>query len=171
MKQKVLWIGFVLSLIATLLAPGLIPNINFMTFAPFFVLVILYCRLSTILWISFLCGLILDLFSSTKMGLYILNYCFTSFLLYRQKRNFIEEKLINFLMFTGIYSFTATLLQLMIRYIFDKNAVFFHYKYFIDMITMPFLDAVYAYIWFYIPLYLWNLLEKKFKLWMMQKND
>lgn len=171
MKKKTLWISFALGMIATLTFPGLFPGINFLTFAPFFVFCILYCRLPTVLWISFCCGLIIDLLSSTKMGLYVINYCFTSFLLYRQRRNFIEEKSINLPVFTGLYSLVATVLQLFIRFIFDRNAQIIEKGHLFDLITMPFLDALYAYVWFYMPLLIWKLSEKQFKLWIAKKNE
>ena len=164
MKKKSLRIAFCLAFVATLAQSALFPSLNFMTFAPFLVLSIVYLNFPKSLWLAFLAGIIIDLFSSGHMGLYALCYCLTTALLYRQKRNFIDEKPLNLALFTALISFVSTIVLILLLFIFDRRAAFSGQWAFIDLWTMPLLDALYAFVWFYCPFIFYQLAIRQWKI-------
>lgn len=168
MKRFYLKAAFLLAFFATFIQSALVPSLNFMTFAPFLILAIVHLNFPKAIWLGFGCGLIIDLLSSTQMGLYALCYTITCASLYRQKRNFIDEKPLNIALFTALFSFCSTLLLVLLLFLFDKSAVYSGQWAFFDLWTMPLLDAVYALVWFYCPLLLAQVLKKQWRIWKIR---
>jgi rod shape-determining protein MreD len=129
------------------------PNIRLHSFAPFFALAYNRKSLMTSLWIAALCGIAVDLLcSQLKFGLYSLNYCLTTLLSYRQKKHFFEDKPLALSLFTALISGISTLIQLLLTYAFDQGLPFTWKLALTDLIGMPCIDALYAFVWFSCPM-------------------
>jgi rod shape-determining protein MreD len=97
-------------------------------------------------------GAILDLFSNDPMGVHALNYTLIALTLYRYKRFFSYEQPFHLGLFTFFVSFTSTLLQIFLLFLFDRRIPFTGEWVFGDLLIMPIADALYAIVWFAYPL-------------------
>lgn len=137
------------------------PNIRLFAFAPFLALVYNRRTFVSSLWIATLSGIVIDLLcSQLRFGLYALNYSLTTVLIYRQKKHFFEDKPLALSLFTALVSCTSTLLQLFLTYAFDKGLPFTWKLALTDLIGMPAIDALYAYLWFSCPMQLYEYVQK-----------
>ena len=110
-------------------------------------------RRLTALWISLLCGSILDLLAAnTRFGLYAFNTCLTTWILYRQKRNFFEDSLSTIPLMTLFFSITSTLLQVVLLYTLDRGIAISWMWAVTDLLVLPLADAAYALLFFTLPL-------------------
>lgn len=113
------------------------------------------------LWISALCGFIIDLLSSQyRFGIYGLNYCLTALFIYHQNRHFFEDKPLALSLYTAAVSCTSTVLQIILLYAFDKTLPFTLKLAITDLIGMPLVDAVYAFLWFTCPVRLYYHIKR-----------
>jgi rod shape-determining protein MreD len=141
-------------------------------FAPFLILIFYKTSIYTSIWLSIISGLILDLFSSSYFGLNAICYASASVFLYNEKKYF-SLKNINISIFTAIYSFIFSLFYPLCLFIFEKG-IKITFKWMItDLLIMPFIDGIYAFLLFAIPLIfiqktkninlrnLWKRLRKK----------
>ena len=144
-------IAFFLALFMLLFSRAILPNMQLMVFAPFFVLLFFRSSFITALWIVFACGIIADLFSFVHFGQTALCYLLVAALLYRQRRYF-NEKPGSFALYTIIISFFITLFAYPLEAIFNKPIVFSSKGCFIDLIIMPLIDGIYALLWFFYPI-------------------
>ncbi len=160
MKHISLWIPFFLALFFALLGTAFFSEIRIWAFAPF--LAILYHRvsLSKALWISFSCGLLIDCLSSQfYFGLFSLNHTLASLLLYKQKNNFFEDKTIAFALNTTLIALFLSFFLLLFSC--WSCAITCSLPLILsDLILMPFLDGLYALIWFTCPISLVLYLKK-----------
>ena len=143
-------VSFFLALITALFGTALLPNVRLMAFAPF--LALLYMRKSfvTSLWIACLSGLLIDLLASQhRFGIYGLGYCLITVLLYSQRKHFFDDKPLGLALFTALISFFSTSLQLIV---FERGISLTWKLACTDLIGMPLLDAVYAFVWFTCPI-------------------
>lgn len=146
---------FVLSL--NLLLPALLPLGHLTYFAPF--LILLYYRkpLSTCLWCSLLCGLVLDLSTSQyRLGLHAFNYSLTTGILYHQKRNFFEDGPSTLPLVTFFFSSLSTGIQMILLSIFIGGISPSWNWVGTDLIIMPACDALYAFLCFTFPWLWWT---------------
>ncbi|MBS0653099.1 MAG: hypothetical protein JSR39_06160 [Verrucomicrobia bacterium] len=161
MRNIPLWFPFSLAAIMAVFGTVFFPNIRLLAFAPFFALV--YNRKSFVssLWIATLCGICVDLLcSQLKFGLYALNYCLTTVFIYKQKKHFFEDKPIALCLFTALVSCASTFLQLMLTYAFDKGLPFTWKLALSDLVGMPIIDAIYAFVWFSCPMQFYTFVQK-----------
>ena len=137
------------------------PNIRLLAFAPYFALAYNRKPFVSSLWIATLCGMIVDLVcSQMKFGLYALNYCLTTLFIYKQKKHFFEDKPLALSLFTALISGVSTLLQLILTYAFDRGLPFTWKLALTDLIGMPFIDALYAFAWFFCPMQAYSFVQK-----------
>jgi rod shape-determining protein MreD len=108
----------------------------------------------TSLWASFTVGLILDLMAvEIQFGLYAINYCITTWILYRQKRNFFEDYLSTIPVMTFFFSVISTSIQLVLLQAFGNGIPISWQWMACDMVVMPACDALYAFAFFTLPLF------------------
>ncbi|MGE5196438.1 MAG: rod shape-determining protein MreD [Anaerolineae bacterium] len=156
-KQTPLWLPFLLALFATLFG-HIFFQMHLMTFVPFLALTIIRKSLLFSLWIAFLSGLVLDLLGSElRLGFFALNYSLTTLLTYRQKKHFFEDKAFSLVLFSLILSCTSTAIQAILFNIFGAKVldakVLFSWKFILtELVLMSFLDALYALLWFTLPM-------------------
>ncbi len=158
MNKKI--IGFFLALFALLFAKALFPSIQLMAFAPFFVILFIETSFIISMWTVFGAGLTVDLFSNAHFGQTALCYLLVCAFLYRQKRYFNDRPL-SFALFAAFISLVATLLSYPLQAIFQEPPILSFSGCFSDLIIMPFIDGIYAIVWFFFPI---SLIETMIKL-------
>lgn len=168
MKNTQIKVAFLLGLFALIFQSAAMPSLQFMAFGPFLVLAIVYSSFVQALWLGCLSGTIIDLFSSTHMGSYALCYTLTVALLYKQKRNFIDEKPLNLALFTAVISLTSTILLTLLLFVFDRSSAFSGKWAFLDAWVMCFFDAIYALVWFYCPFILYKAAKRQIRIWKIR---
>lgn len=112
------------------------------------------------LWLALACGLIIDLLAAqTRLGLYSLNYCAVTWILFNQKKHFFEDSFSTFPIMTFLFSVISTLFHALLLYISSHSIEFSWGWIKSDLIFMPLTDALYAALAFTIP---YHLLPKKY---------
>ncbi|MBS0615511.1 MAG: hypothetical protein JSR58_03045 [Verrucomicrobia bacterium] len=156
MKKPPLYFSFLLALIMTLVSTAIFPSLKLMTFAPFFALSFYRVSFPKALWIAFGCGLLLDLLSSElRFGLQALACTVISSIFYTQKRHFFEDKPLAFSAFSALISLALTIFLLFLTYLpFQVGTLL------TNLIFMPVLDGLYAFLWFTCPLKLYTYIQK-----------
>lgn len=172
LEDKKISIAFGITLIATLCSPVVFSGWRLMFFAPF--LIILYYKKSflTCLWSSCFCGLLLDVLSAhTHLGLYAMNYTVTTGLLYNQRRHFFADSISTLPLMTLFFSLLSTMIQWGLMYAFEQR-VFFSWQWVLtDLIYMPVLDALYAFICFVLPSWIFSRSPRRGKDYFSSKRS
>jgi len=148
---------FIAALIPTLLFPALFPAFRIQFMIPF--LITLYYQRSYIdcLWGSLLCGLIMDLLSQNhRLGLYGMIFCMTTMILYRQRRNFFADTVTTLPIMTFFFSVTSTIIHGLLISTFDSKLNLSAAWFFTDLILYPLFDALYAFVFFVLPYWIFG---------------
>lgn len=161
MRQVPLYFSFSLGLIAAIFTSAFFPYLHLCFFAPFLAIAYHASTLSKSLWLSLLCGVILDSVSSEfQFGLQSLTFVLTTLVLYPQKRHFFEDKPLALSIFTAIISSILTVLQFILVHLFDRGLPFSILTVLTDFILMPIVDGLYAFLWFTCPIKLYIYTKK-----------
>jgi hypothetical protein len=153
---------FFLSLFVAFFRTGFLPHLHLMAFAPFLGLLYQKKRFIPSLYGAFACGLIMDLISSElRFGLFAFSYLLVTCLFYRYKRHFFEDNAFSLSLFTALISFAASLIHLFFLACFATKVAFSIKFIGTDLIFMPLLDAIYAFLWFTCPMRLLRTLQKR----------
>lgn len=161
MRYKELIPPFILALFALLFSSIFFPSLKLLPFAPF--LAIAYNRSSFVrsLYLSLICGLLIDLLSSeVRFGFATLSTCMTTAILYRQKRHFFEDKPLALSLFTIVISLVFTSLSFVLVNFFGKSLPLTRKFFMSDLVIMPLIDGAYAFFWFTCPLKFYNHIRK-----------
>ena len=161
MRSLPLWIPFCLACLFGLWGFPLLPQAKVWIFAPFLAITFHRTSLSRSLWISLLCGLLVDCLSSQfPFGWMTCVHVLGTFFLFRRKRHFFEDK-------PFALSFYSALLSLF----FSSNILLLAFwsgqipltpsLVISELAFMPLLDALYAFLWFTCPLSLIVYLKKR----------
>jgi len=142
----------------------MIPRVAILAFAPFLSLLTLRLKLPQALWIGAGAGALMDLLSEDPMGLHALNYVIVIGLLYRIRKHFSYNHPLHLSLFTLLISFFSTVIQIVLLFLFDRRIPFGGKWIFGDLIGMPVLDALYAFVCFAAP---FTLFEKLKHIWMV----
>ncbi len=138
---------FCLALFAACFQTAFLPHIHVMPFAPFLALIFQQKSFTLSLWAALGCGIVMDLLSNElRFGMYSLNFVLVTLILHRQKRHFFEGSARALALFTALISLASTLISML----FLGKVIL------IDLISMPILDALYAFLWFTCPSKLWK---------------
>lgn len=133
--------------------PALFPSLRLFWFAPLIVLSFYQRPRVACLWLACVCGFVIDLFSSyTRFGLHALNYCLTATLLYPAKSHFFEDSPTTLPGLTWLFVITSTVFQALLLKALGQPFNFSWEWIKLDLIWMPFYDALYAGIAFALPL-------------------
>lgn len=154
-----------LSLIATLFGPIFFPKLHLFYFVPYLVICLYQHTRLAVLWRAYFCGIFLDLLSSNPiLGLSSLNYSLVSWLLYKQTRNFFDDKLSTLPLMTFLFSFLSTLVSLVLSLFFGHSFSLNWTWVASDLVGMSFVDSLYALLVFSLPLQLiYRLRKLRFK--------
>lgn len=170
LSRKRLDLVLIFSFLATLIIPVYFPYGRLLFFAP--ALIITYYKKNLIqsLWISLLCGLLMDLLSDNeRFGLHTLAYCSTTLLLYKQRQHFFADSLSTLPLMTFFFASLSTLILATLLYTFENRAVYSVKWFFIDLLLLPSLDAIYAFSLFILPPLFMGKRPKKGKDYFMTK--
>jgi hypothetical protein len=160
LKNISLWIPFFLALAFALLGTALFAEVRLWAFAPFLAIVHHRMTLIKTLWISCICGLFLDCLSSQfHFGLFSLNHVAASLILYRYRKSFFAEKAIAFSLHSTVIAIFLSFFLLLFSS-WSHEISWSIPLLFSDVILMPFLDGLYALIWFTCPISLFVYLKK-----------
>lgn len=153
MKRVPLWYPFALALIFTFYGTILLPDTRLVTFSPFFAIVFERNTYVKSLWIATICGLIMDIFSSQMhFGIYAVCYGITAAICYQQKKHFFEDKPIALSLFSALISAISSLILIALTILFDKQFPITFEVVLSDGLITPILDALYAFVWFTMPI-------------------
>lgn len=143
---------FLYALLPVLTFPIFFPYWRLTFFAPFLILAYYKKTYISCLWLSILCGLIIDLLSAhTPLGIHSINYCLTTWLLYKQKHHFFEDSLTTLPILAFLFSAFSTLLQSPLMDFIGHPSLISWSWFKIDLIKMSLWDAFYAFVCFTIP--------------------
>ncbi|PIS02958.1 MAG: hypothetical protein COT85_02700 [Chlamydiae bacterium CG10_big_fil_rev_8_21_14_0_10_42_34] len=166
-----LTLAFLLATFALILQGIFIPKIAILAFAPFLAITTLKSPLIQALVLSAFAGAFMDLLSDDPMGVHALNYVTVTALLYRIRKHFSHDEALHITLFSGIVSVLSTLIQLFLLFLFDRRVPFVGKWIFADLIGMPVIDALYAFVWFAAPLTLAAKIRRTWTLfWLKRKN-
>jgi len=156
-----LLLPFILAVIATACASVFLPHIRLHTFAPFLALLYSRCSRMSSFWISSLCGLLIDaLGSELRFGVHALSFSVATLFLYSQKKHFYHDKPLALSLFTFQISLIITLILFLFSCL-SHSLPPISMKWMIsDFLLMSFFDALYAFIWFSLPLFLYSYLKR-----------
>ncbi len=161
MRQVPLLFPFSIACFFALFGTALFPPIKLLAFSPFLALLYNKANIQRSLWIASLCGLVIDVLSSEfRLGIHALNYCLTTFLLYKQKKHFFEDKPLALCLFTLLISVVSSIVLLLLISIFDKALPLSKGLLITDLALMPILDTVYAFVFFCCPMMLYLHIKK-----------
>jgi rod shape-determining protein MreD len=150
--SKRLDLVFIASLLLTIVTPALFPSVRFFFFMPFLVMAAYQKPLPTCIWLAFLCGFLIDLFSSdAHLGLYACAYCAAMFALYPQKRHFFADSLSTLPMMCFFFSSFSSLVLALLLYNVELINIFSWKWLTADLLLMPMADALYAFCLFILP--------------------
>ena len=164
-----LYFTFFLSLIAFLFQSTIF-YLPILSFAPFISIFTLKKSTEKTLLMSCLTGFIMDLFSMDPFGIHALNFTLSSLISSYWKRRFSAENVKQFCLFTAIYSFISTNLLIMLFFIFDRRIQILGKWWLTDWMFLPIFDAMYAFIWFAIPLSLFRMGHKIWTVYWLKKK-
>ncbi|QVL57108.1 MAG: hypothetical protein KFB93_06935 [Simkaniaceae bacterium] len=122
------------------------------------------------LWISVLCGLILDLLGASPFGLHALQMLLVTVSLYRMRIYFINKP-IGLASYTALISLALTIFSRFSLIFYDAGLPFTFKGLVTDFIFMPFIDALYAFLFFSCPLILYRLLRKLYFHFLFLKKE
>ena len=163
--------AFFLSLFALYIQCVFIPKIALFVFAPFLAYVNLLSSFPKALILSMLAGGCMDLFSNDPFGVHALNYTLLTAFFRRFNRHFLHEKPLHVSLFTALISSFTTLLGFLLLFLFDRRIPFGGRWIFTDLIGMPIIDALYAFVWFSAPITLFQTLKKMVVVfWLKRKR-
>ena len=153
MKKVPLWYPFLLALFCVFFGSILLPDFRLMALSPFFAIVFQRTSYVKSLWICFSCGLIIDTFSSQQhFGLYAVCYVLVAAITYSQKKHFFEDKPLALALFSGLISSISGAALLLLLVVFGKQFPITLEIILSEIFATPILDALYAFIWFTVPI-------------------
>ena len=161
MKHLPLPAAFCLALFAALFSTSFFPNVRLIAFAPFLCIAYTQKHFIPCLWLSFICGISIDLLSYQSMfGLHALSYCLTTVLLYRQKRHFFDDKSWALAVFTALFTCINSSLELLFISAFAKQMPISFLAIVNNTLVTSFLDALYAIMWFSYTVKIYKYIRK-----------
>ncbi|MDN3508930.1 MAG: hypothetical protein P0S93_02740 [Candidatus Neptunochlamydia sp.] len=165
MKRQKTWPFFLIALFFTLTS-----FFPVLPFSPY--LAILYQRSEWIkaLWISTLCGCILDLLSTSSFGLHALQMLLVTICLYRLRIHFIDKP-IGLASYTALISLASTLFSRLSLLLYDPGFPFTFKGLITDFILMPLADALHAFLFFSCSLIFYRLLQKLYFRFLLLKKE
>lgn len=151
-----------LSLFAIAALFALFPFCQLLSFSP--LLALLYHRfpLDRCLLLGALCGLYMDLITpDLRLGIQGLGYVLTTLLLFPHKRHFFADKPLSICLFTALISLVSTLILWILLPLSGHPFTLSKMLLVTDLICLPCIDMVYAFLCFCCPLILYSSIKKR----------
>ena len=154
MKRQKSWPFFLMALFFSL--TSFFPVLHF---SPYLAILFRCSGRIKALWISALCGFILDLLSTSPFGLHALKMLLVTIFLYRFRIYFIDKP-IGLASYTTLISFVSTLISRLSLIFYDLALPLTFKGLMTDFILMPLTDALYALLFFSYPPIFYQFLRK-----------
>lgn len=165
------WLIFFIALLLTVYVPALLPGFKLLFFAPLIIILYYQKSYSFCLWISLICGLILDILSSfNHLGIFALNFSVTTALLYGYRRNFFADSLTTLPLMTFFFSVIFTIFQSILIYTFEGKLILSWKWFMTDLILLPAGDAVFGFACFIFPHFLLGRRPRRGKDYFLNAN-
>jgi hypothetical protein len=146
-----------LALLPAFFIRAIFPSLNLAFLVPLIVFCYYRTSFARSLWIALACGLLIDLLSSDgRMGLFALNYSLTTACLYHRQKHFFEESISTLPLMTIFFSLLSALIHLPLLFGLESGVPFSFPWIITDILLMPFVDGIYAFFWFSLPLLILN---------------
>ncbi len=153
MHRSLYFIYFFSVSLLTLLTPLFKLSFSLNFFAPFLLLMLYKKGRSFALSQAFLCGCILDLIAAqNSIGFWTLNFILTLYLISHIKHFFFAEKIFTLPILTIVFSWISTTLYFLITTIFCTKTHLTLQWALTDLVLLPILDGLYAFVVFSLPL-------------------
>lgn len=163
--------SFLLSMMALLLKITAYPNLPIIPCIPLLALLSLLRPFSKALVIAASTGFIVDLFSADPIGIHALNYTLCILICFRFRSLFSAESPLQLGLYTALYSFISTHLQIALLFLFDRRVEFLGKWWLVQWASLPLIDATYAFIWFAGPLALYHTIHRNWVIYWLRKNN
>lgn len=163
--------SFFLSLIAYFLKLTSFPMLPILPFIPFLALVSLLKPFSKALLLVTLVGFLVDLLSSDPLGIHAINYALCLLICFRIRTLFSLESPLQLVLYSALYSFVSTQLQIGLLFLFDRRIEFLGKWWLLQWISLPLIDAMYAFVWFTGPLALYRTIYHTWTVYWLKKNN
>ena len=152
LTKKNLFFLFLTGLCLTLFAPVIWPSMHLAFFIPFIVTAYYQKSHISCLWMSLICGVILDiLFFSNRMGLWGVSYSLTTLMLYKYRMHFFGDRQSTLPIMTFFFALVSTAFFWSLSYVFEKSYVFSGLPFMKELFVLPVLNVAYAYLVFLLP--------------------
>ena len=161
MNNAKLILGFLLALVMAVMQSAFFPGIHLLAFVPFLAIVCFHSSFCTALWLAALAGTCQDFLVSHPSGVHVLQYTLLCFVFFRW-HSFFKEHPLQLPLFSFLISFCAPLFELVILFLFaheGKQVIW------LDWVTGPFIDGIYAFFWFVGPFALLEWIVHRWKCW------
>jgi rod shape-determining protein MreD len=145
-------LAYFYAFILSVILPILTPHLRILYFAPVLALSIQRKNLTACLGLSIICGLTTDIFASqTRLGIYALNYCLTTWCLYQQKNLLFEENFFTISLRTFLFSLISRIIHIGLLYLLGQG-LWPSIEWMIeDILLAPLQDSIYAGVAFVLP--------------------
>lgn len=143
---------FLAGLFFTLTMPILFPMLHLLYFPAFIIRCLYTLPLNRTLWFAALSGFIIDVLSpNEKLGLNAASYLISTLVLTRAKRHFFEDSLSTLPILIFFFSALQGIVLLMLTVLIERPVPLSPEFLLGDLIFMPFLDALFAALFFTLP--------------------
>lgn len=147
----------IITLGAALLMPAIAPKMRLMYFTPLIVIAYYQRSLVNCITLSLCCGLMLDLLAAdARFGIHAMNYSLTTLMLYPQRKHFFADKISTLPIMVFFFAVISSFIEIALQYVMQKSPNFTWQWIFCDLILMPAFDALYGFIVFTLPLFLFG---------------
>jgi cell shape-determining protein MreD len=165
-----IWIGFILSSFMAVIQSALFPSVLILAYSPFIAIVCMNTTLIRSLWLAAFPGLCSDILSSDPMGTHTITSLLVAAILRNFRLSFFIEEPLQLCFYSALISLMAIPIQLALLFLFDQHTLVAPKSFLFDMIKLPLVNAVYAFIWFVGPLLIWEWGLMRYKQWRALKN-
>lgn len=162
---------FIMSFLGELLQGFILPGVSLFVFTPLIALISAKKPLLTSLWSLAFSGVVVDLLSDHPFGIHALSFVLTALCVYRFRRLFLADSLLQLPLFTALTSAFHGPILLFLLFLFDRRVPFAGKWLFWDLTLMPLFDALFAFLWIVGP---WAFIQKIYRYgeiyWLRRKK-
>ena len=169
LDHKQIWPALLITIFMLFCLPVVFPAWHLMVFAPFLVILFYKKPFFTCLLTALACGFVMDLLSSySRLGLYAMTYFMTTWLIFKLRRHFFADRLTTLPIMTFFFSVLATVFHFSVVYALEGELAITWKWMFTDLVYMPAVDALYAFVVFILPAFCFGKRQRRGKEYFME---
>jgi hypothetical protein len=147
-----IFLSFLIAFILQLFAPTFGYPLTIHYFIPPLVASFYAFSLTSVLWLSFICGALADcFFSMPRLGFLTSSYLFAALLLYKGRHYFFKDSPTTLGILTFFFSFLVSTFAIFLAFLFDISTSCLLFSFVSELLLMPCCDALYAFFVFSLP--------------------